>query len=380
MKVFYCCFGEEIAYDTIINIGRLADCLDYMVKELPEYVNGLVEEELESRVTEDVDIVFSYNFFEVVARVCDRKKKKYVAWIYDWPILTVFGEEILLPCNRIYSFDMESVRYIKGLGAKHVEYMPLAVDTARLNSQLGPLEGEVPYAFDVSFVGNLYYRDKDVWLTESTPEYYIGYAKALSEAQQKIYGYNIINEVITDKFVKKYFEAIDCQIRDSVIPDSVIIAQRLNRLTTGDERRRRLAMAAQTNKVDLFTRNVDEIVENVTIHGPVNYLSEMPDIFRTSKINLNFTLRSITTGMPLRVVDILGAGGFCLTNYQECIGQHFVDGRDLVLFHSEQDMLDKITYYMQHEEERRQIAINGHQAVQKLNYADAFTKLFYAGN
>ena len=35
----------------------------------------------------------------------------------------------------------------------------------------------------------------------------------------------------------------------------------------------------------------------------------MPEVFRKSKINLNITLRSIISGISLRVYDILGAGG-----------------------------------------------------------------------
>ena len=42
----------------------------------------------------------------------------------------------------------------------------------------------------------------------------------------------------------------------------------------------------------------------------------MPYVFRNSRINLNITLRSIKSGIPLRCMDIYGAGGFLLSNYQ----------------------------------------------------------------
>ena len=38
-------------------------------------------------------------------------------------------------------------------------------------------------------------------------------------------------------------------------------------------------------------------------------------MFANSKVNLNITLRNIKTGIPLRALDIMGAGGFLLTNY-----------------------------------------------------------------
>lgn len=50
--------------------------------------------------------------------------------------------------------------------------------------------------------------------------------------------------------------------------------------------------------------------------GAVDYYEVMPHVFKQSKINLNITLRSIQSGMPLRAWDIMGAGGFLLSNYQ----------------------------------------------------------------
>lgn len=87
----------------------------------------------------------------------------------------------------------------------------------------------------------------------------------------------------------------------------------------------------------------------------------MPKIFRLSKINLNFTSKPIRTGIPLRLWDILGAGGFVLTNYQSEIPEYFEVGKDLDIFASEEELVEKIRYYLEHEEEREEIARNGYQ-------------------
>lgn len=87
----------------------------------------------------------------------------------------------------------------------------------------------------------------------------------------------------------------------------------------------------------------------------------MPKIFRLSKINLNFTSKPIRTGIPLRLWDILGAGGFVLTNYQSEIPEYFEVGKDLDIFASEEELVEKIRYYLEHEEEREKIARNGYQ-------------------
>jgi spore maturation protein CgeB len=95
--------------------------------------------------------------------------------------------------------------------------------------------------------------------------------------------------------------------------------------------------------------------------GFAKSMTEMPKIFRLSRINLNFTSKPIRTGIPQRIWDILGAGGFVLTNYQSEIPEYFEIGRDLETFSGEEELLEKIDYYLAHEEERRAIAQNGYQ-------------------
>ena len=97
--------------------------------------------------------------------------------------------------------------------------------------------------------------------------------------------------------------------------------------------------------------------------GEVHYMYEMPLVFKYSKINLNITLRSIRNGIPLRAMDIMGAGGFLLTNYQNDLSECFTIGEDLDIYTSPDDLLSKCEYYLSHEKERIEIAENGYQKV-----------------
>ena len=92
-------------------------------------------------------------------------------------------------------------------------------------------------------------------------------------------------------------------------------------------------------------------------------MTEMPKIFHLSKINLNLTSKPIRTGLPLRIWDILSAGGFLLTNYQEEIPEYFEIGKDLEVYTSQEELLQKIDYYLTHEEERSHIAQNGYNKI-----------------
>lgn len=131
------------------------------------------------------------------------------------------------------------------------------------------------------------------------------------------------------------------------------------------ERIRTLNTLAKYFDVDLYTRSDTSNLKNVHIHGGVKTLTEMPKIFHLSKINLNMTIKPIQTGLPLRIFDIMGCGGFCMTNYQAEIPNLFEIGVDLESYGSMEELIDKCSYYLIHEEERRQIALNGYRKVKE---------------
>ena len=129
------------------------------------------------------------------------------------------------------------------------------------------------------------------------------------------------------------------------------------------ERVRTLNELGRHFNVDMFTRGDTSGYDNVNIHGEVNSLDEMPKVFNLSKINLNMTVRSIEKGLPLRCFDIMGCGGFLMTNYQEEIEDMFVPGEDLEVYGSIEELVDKCGYYLTHEEERAAIARRGYEKV-----------------
>lgn len=82
-------------------------------------------------------------------------------------------------------------------------------------------------------------------------------------------------------------------------------------------------------------------------------MEEMPIIFHNSKINLNMTSKSIRSGLPLRIFDILACGGFVLTNFQTELPEFFRPQEDLVYYENLDDLAGKADYYLHHETQRR---------------------------
>jgi spore maturation protein CgeB len=133
---------------------------------------------------------------------------------------------------------------------------------------------------------------------------------------------------------------------------------------TSMERTRLLKALGERYPVDIYT-NSDTSMLPLSNHGAVKTHSEMPLVFATSDINLNMTAKSIRSGIPLRVFDVLGCGGFLLTNYQPEFADYFTIGEDFDIYTSEEDLLEKVEYYLSHEKERKEIAANGQNTVRQ---------------
>lgn len=82
--------------------------------------------------------------------------------------------------------------------------------------------------------------------------------------------------------------------------------------------------------------------------------------FAESKIVFNIHMRD---DINMRDFEVMSSGSFLLTNWIPTIEELFEDGKHLVLYRSEEEMVDKAKYYLAHDEEREKIAQAGHEEV-----------------
>ena len=193
-----------------------------------------------------------------------------------------------------------------------------------------------------------------------------GYLDGIIEAQQKIYGYNMMKELLSQEIVSQLQRHVILNMDESyMLTKEQMYADLFSAEVTCRERKRLLEALSFVSPLSLYTNSNMELCSHIQKKGIVSYDKEMPQVFCHSKINVNITLRSIESGIPLRALDIMGAGGFLLSNYQSELAEYFQDGREMVLFDSDQDMLQKAEYYLCHESEREQIALEGWKKVQQ---------------
>ncbi|MCX4322696.1 MAG: DUF3880 domain-containing protein [Lachnospiraceae bacterium] len=326
--------------------------------------------EIEAGLTEKLretapDAVFSFNYFPLVSNVCKREGLPYISWIYDSPYVMLYSYTAINPSNTIYVFDRALCREFNDAGIKTVRYLPMAANTERLD-RLTPLTApDRPYLYDVSFVGSLYTESHNFFdRMKNLSPYAKGYLEGLMQAQMHVQGCNFIQESLSP-IMEELYQALPMDPNpDGVETREYLYAQYVvNRKLTGLERLRLLTAVTRTYTLDLFTLDPAFSLPNLRNHGTTDNYTEMPLVFKQSRINLNISLRSIKSGIPLRAFDIMGSGGFLLSNYQEDFLENFTPGVDFEYYESEEDLLRKIDYYLTHEEERIAIAKNGHDKV-----------------
>lgn len=361
MKVIYYYWGElpsklaleqfeavGIEYKSVSPTRNLYDHDESFIEAMRHYI---IEEK-------DCDAVFSFNYFPDLSRVAMECGIKYISWVYDSPHLTLESLTLTNTCNYVFVFDYALFRRYESRGINTVHYLPLP---ARIIN----FDDEIAYKHEITFLGNLYDGEQDQYgKIDSLPEYISGYLEAVIQTQMMVYGADIIDELVNDVTYSEIAKYVNTELGTDYRKCGLDIFKNiLRRRVTMNERT--MVLKRLGKRVDLYC-GCDHPELPVTNKGFADYYSEMPEIFRTSKINLNITLRSIQTGIPLRVMDILGAGGFCITNYQPEIEEYFENGKDIVWYTDIDDLVTKCDYYLEHENERIEIARNGQMKVKEL--------------
>ncbi|MBU5477776.1 glycosyltransferase [Eubacterium sp. MSJ-13] len=338
-------------------------------------IEGSVAEGLNSRekyneieneiINDNYDCIFTYDFFPPISEIAEKNHIKYISWIYDCPHSTLYSEKASNECNYFFIFDKTMEDALKAMGAKNVYKMPLGVNTNKLNVMLGNDITNVPYKYDISFLGSLYENSPYDQITY-LPERVKGFLDGVMQSAMKLPGINIVDDILDEKItneLEKYIKWIDDP--EYKIPFKARMSDIISRKITSMERIEYLNAISDVYKVDLFSGSDKALCSRCVSHGYVDYNCDMPIVFRYSKINLNISLRSIKTGIPLRCLDIMGAGGFLISNYQEDLCRYFEPGKDFVIYENLDDLLVKIQYYLENSEERTKIALNGWRKIQR---------------
>jgi len=328
------------------------------------------EAEMEKCIkAETPDFAFSFNYYPLVSKVCQKTGLKYISWVYDNPQVALYSYTLINSCNEVFLFDTDIYDSFALQGIKTVHYMPLAASVKRLDGMITNKELQSRYSAEISFVGSLYTEEHNFYdrMIPGLDDYTRGYLEGLMRSQMQIQGYNFIESSLNDKLISSMYTALPLEPQKGGVETKKYLYADyvINRKITALERLELLKKIAEHHPVDIYTKDETVTASGIRNHGIAKYYDEMPYIFKSSAINLNITLRSIKKGIPLRCFDIMACGGFLISNFQEDFLRYFEPDKDFVFYDSKRDLLEKIDYYLLHDSERKEISQNAYKKIKK---------------
>lgn len=376
----YDCFGSFQTNDVLYFLNKMGHSYDYLFYKLDDRDNCPAFEEIIGTKLNDnsYDFVFTTNYIPLVARICNEHEVSYCAWVYDSPPQIETLDTLPYKTNQIFFFTKADYNRYKNMGLDNVHYLPLAVNTDRLDG----VEADVKlYGTDISFVGGLYSSSDLLSLKAIMSDDQKKYLDEIIYTQLKHSGSTVIDSALTDEVVddicKHYRELSPKAIQPSRDQFFFAVCQHMAHI----ERvglLRLCSLEGHTRLYTAFLSDTDRMLlekSNVELFKAVDYEKQMPQVFKCSSININTTVRANRTGIPLRVVDVLGARGFLLSNFQQEMGDWFKKD-EICTYDSMEEAIEKVRYYLKNEDKRKHYINAGYERVKtSFRYEDRLMEI-----
>lgn len=375
-------FNEPVIENTLRDLGHFVK-----VVYARKFEELDTEEQIQSitKVADEfhADAFFSVDYFQMVAMAAKKLNITYYSWLYHIPQWSLFSYAAQLPNNRIITFDSAQMQELKQYNVNGMQYMSQAADKELLTSAKALATPQMidKYTADVSFVGTLYESSNNLFNRISPEarekEIYKEIVRMIRDKRFS-YGKDILYRGVTEEMVEFLLEEVE-HGQDHFFfanQEEIAVQSVLARKITVEERKLMARTLAKEFDFKLFTISNTEKFPEINNCGPVDFAKQAPLVFNGSKVNIYVTPRSIRSGVPLRVLEIMACGGFVLVNYQEDLAAEFEDGKELVMYRSLEEMVDKVRYYLEHEDERKNIAKAGYEKVlREYNYAEKLRRI-----
>ena len=371
-KILYLATRDIIWVDIPLNLERIGE-YDVIIEDFPfhtiEYSQEGVDKGIILAKGNLADCIITCDFSRNIAEACNQLNIPYISWVYDCPHEVLYSEQTFYPTNQIYVFDRKQAERIRRIGVDNVYYMPLAIYPERIDAAIYDLD-ESDYDSDITFVGSLYYKNDNEKVLASLTEYgRKKWGEIVNKSFMKWDNNTSIYNTMSDDFVV-FFDSFYDGMSTEDVPyidkkfkfESYVLAPYL----AHRERVKILNDLSEKHKVIFYTKDdkTDELSSNVVIRGRVSYENgELFRVYRKSRININITLRSIESGLSQRFFDVMASGGFLISNYQSEIEDYFEIGKDIIVYHNEEELMELADYYLEHDDKREEIARNGQRKV-----------------
>ena len=379
MKILFVGSNTQHCPGVLFALERLKHQIGLYPKPIENIgINEEARKELEEFLKKNkLDFIMSNMFSSSVAEITNRLGMKYVVWNMDSPAYSTWVPEAAYDNCYLFYFDYREYELRRQNGYNNVYYLPLAADVVK-GGQLLITDDEIrKYACNMSFVGGLYTQNiYDDTIERFSVEQQDAFTEIIEKSAFVWDGQERMHippelvqavRVTCPEILDRPYEMSD---------EYLLKTYFLDRKLTHVERTLLIELLAQQYDIHLYTRKTERVPEGVRRFPEVDAGTDALKVFYSSKINLNITLRSIASGIPARVYDIMSVGGFVMSNWQEEIPELFAEGKEIVTYKTPEELVDKAEYYLRHDDERIRIGINGYRKVkEKHTYEQRLEKI-----
>lgn len=333
MKIVLCALGAEVESAVsssllwkgheVLTFSKVVNDKDYDL----DYLNCLMKYIHENKA----EMVWCMDYLPIIARACNTEKIFYISWVLREQWNTLYSDTFKYPINFIFIGDKTIVDQFYPDNPGHIFYLP----PATIVNDVEVIPDTVSISSKISINPNYYIKN-------DYSDYLKGYIRGMVEAQQRVYGYDFIPKLLTQKIMVEF-----------------------DRILGSEER------GKDYNKVPLnilINNYICDIITQKDYTEIENYLKGLGIYYEGNNIcaiNVNITDRKWKSGISYDMLRTMGAGGFVLTNYQKDLELFFELGYEVVVYEDHKDLQEKINYYLVHSQERIEIASRGKKKIEE---------------
>jgi spore maturation protein CgeB len=316
------------------------------------------------------DSVWVLNYHEPIHRVCRENGLTYVMWSMDSGMKDRIRPESLRESDFLFFFNEEDAAEVSKFHAG-THFLPFSAGDSLIRAPSPRCKHDILFAMN-SFRSTIENSEREfarriASLSDPNEKRNVTRFKEVMDASVEkhlgIVSENRMPALVTAQFVESgcgdpfhgdrkrmdYFLNAYCQILSARQRETLLdklLSETLSVTVVGDGWKEFLMTRNETTAVDL--------------HAPVS-VPELVQFYNESKITLNLTQMGNLASVPQRIFHALASGAFILANDYAALTRLFSPGIHLETFSDFREMHEKIRYYLDHEDQRRTIAEEGHR-------------------
>jgi len=286
-------------------------------------------------------------------------KIPYISLFYDNPMTPGFSTLMSPVVNSdlytVFIWDHYYLDQFMQKYGKKAHFLPLASNP----DVFFPRSSAKAFECDIGFIGSISLTDnfdadrkKKGW-----DQWFVDFARQVIDTKRinKHFPLGEIINAVVDTLPETSKNAI---LNFSQSPEFDIFFQSVNSEIGSINRYETIQSIPAELKTNLYgTQGWKRLHEkNLSYKGKIEYHSEAPAVYTSSRVNLNITSTQLVDSVNQRVFDVPACEGFLLTDNCPSLPELFEPDIEIVVYDDLKDMKDKLIFYLNNDTQRNKIA------------------------